>query len=243
MYRTVQNERSPPMPAQANHRKTARGEASRRRILDAAITLICERGYSGTSVDAVCKRAEVVKTALYWHFGSKAGLLAAIIHEITEQWVDDLELQAAEGADPIERLDAMLAGFRTMITSRQHSLQIVAAIVAEPANIDDEVMDAVRWLNEHGLSTIAKGFEESIGVPVPTARLLAHTITSMMHGIHRQHVVQPGGVDLDAYFYDMKRTILATVEERFKRNAQQLAETASVEHRRADRPAEEVASD
>jgi AcrR family transcriptional regulator len=231
------------MPAQANHRKTARGEASRRRILDAAIALICERGYSGTSVDAVCKRAKVVKTALYWHFGSKAGLLAAIIHEITEQWVDDLELQAGEGANPIERLDAMLAGFRVMITSRQHSLQIVAAIVAEPANIAEEVMDAVRWLNEHGLSTIAKGFEESIGVPVPTARLLAHTITSMMHGIHRQHVVQPGGVDLDAYFYDMKRTILVSVEERFKRNAGQLAETEGVEHRRADRPAGDVAPD
>lgn len=231
------------MPAQANHRKTARGEASRRRILEAAIALICERGYSGTSVDAVCKRALVVKTALYWHFGSKAGLLAAIIHEITEQWVDDLELQAGEGANPIERLDAMLAGFRTMITSRQHSLQIVAAIVAEPANIDDEVMDAVRWLNEHGLTTIAKGFEDSIGVPVPTARLLAHTITSMMHGIHRQHVVQPGGVDLDAYFYDMKRTILASVEERFKRDAGQLAETESVEQRRADRSVGDVPPD
>ena len=228
------------MPAQDASRKTARGEATRRRILDAAIALICERGYSGTSVDSVCKRAGVVKTALYWHFGSKAGLLAAIIGEITEQWVDDLELKASAGANPIERLDAMLAGFRSMITKREHSLQIVAAIVAEPANIDEEVMDAVRWLNEHGLSTIAKGFEESIGVPVPTARLLAHTITSLMHGIHRQHVVQPGGVDLDAYFYDMKRTVLATVEERFKRNAEQLSHTESVEHRRADRERDAV---
>ena len=231
------------MPASATSRKTARGEASRRRILDSATSLICERGYSGTSVDAVCKRAGVVKTALYWHFGSKAGLLAAIIHEITEQWVDDLENEAAEGQSPIERLDAMLVGFRDMITNRQHSLQIVAAIVAEPANIDPEVVGAVRWLNEHGLTTIAKGFEESIGVPVPTARLLAHTITSMMHGIHRQHVVQPGGIDLDAYFYDMKRTILASVEERFKRTSEQLEQTASVEHRRADQPPEGVTED
>ena len=222
-------------------RKTARGEASHRRILDAAISLICERGYSGTSVDAVCKRAGVVKTALYWHFGSKAGLLAAIIHEITEQWVDDLENQATGGDTPIERLDTMLAGFRLMITERQHSLQIVAAIVAEPANIEPEVMEAVRWLNEHGLTTIAKGFQESIGVPVPTARLMAHTITSLMHGIHRQHVVQPGGVDLDAYFYDMKRTILASVEERFKRSKDQLERTASVDNRRADRAADDQA--
>lgn len=227
------------MAAQAPGRKTARGEASRRRILDSAIALICERGYSGTSVDAVCKRAGVVKTALYWHFGSKAGLLAAIIGEITDEWVDDLESQAVPGANPIERLDAMLDGFRDMITNRQHSLQIVAAIVAEPANIDPEVGQAVRWLNEHGLTTIARGFEESIGLPVPTARLLAHTITSLMHGIHRQHVLQPEGVDLDAYFYDMKRTILASVEERFKRTTEQLGRTAGVENRRADQPPED----
>ena len=228
------------MPATSKSRKTARGEASRQRILDAAIALICERGYSGTSVDAVCKRAGVVKTALYWHFGSKAGLLAAIIHQITDEWVDDLESRATGGGTPVERLDEMLGGFRDMMTNRQHSLQIVAAIVAEPANIEPEVIEAVRWLNEHGLTTIARGFEESIGLPVPTARLMAHTITSLMHGIHRQHVVQPGGVDLDAYFYDMKRTILASVEERFKRTSDQLIRTATVEHRRADKPAEEA---
>jgi len=224
------------MATRVPRRKTARGEASRRRILDAAISLICERGYSGTSVDAVSKRAGVVKTALYWHFGSKAGLLTAIIGEITDEWVDDLDNQAPQGASPIERLDIMLDGFRDMITHRQHSLQIVAAIVAEPANIDPEVIQAVRWLNEHGLTTIARGFEESVGIPIPTARLLAHSITSLMHGIHRQQVVQPGGIDLDAYFYDMKRTILASVEERFKRKPEQLARTASVEHRPADQP-------
>ncbi|MDP6943080.1 MAG: hypothetical protein QF464_02930, partial [Myxococcota bacterium] len=97
---------------------------------------------------------------------------------------------------------------------------------------------AVRRLNEQGLKTIVEGFELAVGQPVPSGRLLAHTITSMMHGIHRQHVVQPGGIDLDAYFYDMKRTILASVEERFKRKPAQLARTATVEHRRADQPAD-----
>jgi AcrR family transcriptional regulator len=50
--------------------KTAQGAASRERLLDAAIELIAERGYSASSVEALCRRAGVAKTALYWHFGS-----------------------------------------------------------------------------------------------------------------------------------------------------------------------------
>ena len=121
VYRSVHRARRIPNGASNEHEEDREGRGQSAPHLDAAIALICERGYSGTSVDAVCKRAGVVKTALYWHFGSKSGLLAAIIAEITEQWVDDLELQASEGADPIERLDAMLAGFRAMITKREHS--------------------------------------------------------------------------------------------------------------------------
>ena len=54
---------------------TAHGELSREKILAAAIALFSDRGFAGTSVADVCERAGVVKTALYWHFENKEGLL------------------------------------------------------------------------------------------------------------------------------------------------------------------------
>ena len=61
---------------------TETGERSRRRILDATIELLGERGLTGTSMNEVCARAGIAKTGLYWHFDNKAGLLAAAIEDL-----------------------------------------------------------------------------------------------------------------------------------------------------------------
>ena len=50
------------------------------RILDAAEQLFVERGYSATSLRAIANEAEVNLAATNYHFGTKEGLLAAVIH-------------------------------------------------------------------------------------------------------------------------------------------------------------------
>lgn len=63
----------------------ARAEATRRRIIDAAIGLFSEDGYGETGLAAIMDRAEVSKGAFYYHFESKEALASAIIDEgVTE---------------------------------------------------------------------------------------------------------------------------------------------------------------
>jgi AcrR family transcriptional regulator len=63
----------------------ARREQTRRALLDAAAELFAERGINGSSVDAIADRAGRTSGALYDHFGSKDGLLFALV----ERWVDE----------------------------------------------------------------------------------------------------------------------------------------------------------
>ena len=63
--------------AQRARAPRVRGAATRERLLDAAYVLFAEKGYAATSTAQICRRAGAVKTALYWHFDSKEGLLAA----------------------------------------------------------------------------------------------------------------------------------------------------------------------
>jgi AcrR family transcriptional regulator len=63
-----------------------RREQTRRALLDAAARLFAERGVSGASVDAIAEAAGRTSGALYDHFGSKEGLLFALL----EGWVDDV---------------------------------------------------------------------------------------------------------------------------------------------------------
>ena len=53
--------------------------AKERRIMEAALKVFADQGYSGTSMDAIAALAGVSKPTLYQYFGSKEQLFAAIM--------------------------------------------------------------------------------------------------------------------------------------------------------------------
>lgn len=56
-----------------------RRERTRLKILDAANRLLLERGYHGVGLETVAKEAGVTRQTVYDQFGSKSGLLGAMI--------------------------------------------------------------------------------------------------------------------------------------------------------------------
>ena len=66
--------------------QSERRDATRSALLDAGARLFAERGVADSSVDAIAEAAGRTSGALYDHFGSKDGLLFALL----EGWVDDV---------------------------------------------------------------------------------------------------------------------------------------------------------
>ncbi len=83
------------------------------RILDAAEALFVEHGFAATSVRAIAARAEVNLGATHYHFGSKEGLLGAVIHRrVAPINVARLELLAGlEATEPAPGARAVLGAF------------------------------------------------------------------------------------------------------------------------------------
>jgi AcrR family transcriptional regulator len=61
--------------------RQARSEATRQRIVNAAMELFAEAGYQATGLGDIIERAQMTKGALYYHFDSKEALATAIIEE------------------------------------------------------------------------------------------------------------------------------------------------------------------
>ena len=57
---------------------------ARRKLLDAALSLIRERGYAATSVDELCAEAGVTKGAFFHHFNTKDALAVAAANHWSE---------------------------------------------------------------------------------------------------------------------------------------------------------------
>jgi AcrR family transcriptional regulator len=73
--------------------RTAKGRATRARIVTAAAALVRERGAAETSLDEVIERAAVSKSQLYHYFQDKADLLRAVVAYQTDRLLAAQELQ------------------------------------------------------------------------------------------------------------------------------------------------------
>lgn len=78
----------PPLPT------TARGIATRRRILDAAAAEFARVGIAGARMDRIIAAAEANKAQLYAYFGSKEGLFEAVIADRVDTSADSVPFDA-----------------------------------------------------------------------------------------------------------------------------------------------------
>ena len=62
----------------------ARAAVTRRRIMDAAIELFEDGGFSGTNLNQIIRRAHVTPGAFYYHFTSKEEVALAIIDQVAQ---------------------------------------------------------------------------------------------------------------------------------------------------------------
>jgi TetR/AcrR family transcriptional regulator, transcriptional repressor for nem operon len=99
---------------------TAKGRATRCRIVSAAAELMFDKGVAGTSLDDVKARAEVSSSQLYHYFADKRALVMAVISHQTEAVLEGQQPQLA-ALDSMEALRAwrdVLVGFRRYLRCR-----------------------------------------------------------------------------------------------------------------------------
>ena len=89
---------------------------TRESLIEAAMELFVYQGYGATGLAQIARRAGVLPGSLYYFFPTKEDLLHATL-ERRKQTLSDGVLQPIweSVADPIERVFALLAGYRQML--------------------------------------------------------------------------------------------------------------------------------
>jgi AcrR family transcriptional regulator len=73
------------IPSPSGDLRVAQGRSTRALLLAAAGDLLREEGYAATSTRAVAERAGARLSLVHYHFGSKRGLLLAVLEDLTER--------------------------------------------------------------------------------------------------------------------------------------------------------------
>ena len=82
--------------------RQARSEATRRKIISAAVEVFNEIGYPAAGLGDIIERAEMTKGALYYHFDSKESLATAIIEEGSVRLADAFRSVSTSSAPALE---------------------------------------------------------------------------------------------------------------------------------------------
>jgi AcrR family transcriptional regulator len=80
---------------------------TRERLLRAAVQIFDRKGYDAASVREIVELAGVTKPALYYHFGSKEGVLLAILRDAERQFTNLMAKTAASPGTVRQRVTAM----------------------------------------------------------------------------------------------------------------------------------------
>src|SRR5258708_16184426 len=87
-------------------------EQTRARIINAARELLAESsGFSGFSIDAVARQADVARMTVYHQFGSKIGLLEALSDYLAAHGGMEHLADAFRRPEPLDALDQYITVF------------------------------------------------------------------------------------------------------------------------------------
>lgn len=96
-------------------KRTEKACATRKQLLEAALAVIGEKGYSAATVDEIVDAAGVSKGVAYYHFKSKAVMAESILEEGIGGLIEGFERIAAEAPTAPEALTGMVELFATSI--------------------------------------------------------------------------------------------------------------------------------
>ena len=126
---------------EAGRRREEHARHRRQRVVDAALGLFLEHGYTATTIEAIARKAAVAPATVYQAFGTKQAILARILDQtiagdggpaalLDRDWVK----QASRHPDPRQRL-ALVIRHTSQVAARTAPIKDVMrdAAAADPA--------------------------------------------------------------------------------------------------------------
>ena len=121
-------------------RSSERTGETREKILNAAIRLFSRRGYRGTSVADIATDAGVAKSAVFWHFGTKNGLLDTLAGKLVSGNVQKMvqEIISGKGTDEADLINTFLTHFQHKLETEPELNRAYFLLMIESAVEDRE---------------------------------------------------------------------------------------------------------
>ena len=168
------------------------GIRRREQIVAAAIEVFGEFGFAGGSIRTIAERVGVSHATLLQHFGTKEGLLLAVLAEWDRRTVE-ARLAGASGLDYFRRLPEVMGAH----LAQRGLLELFTTIAAEASSPTHPAHEFIQRRYTNNLATLAMQLQQAVNAgevtPLSPAEIDVEVrlVTAVLDGIGLQWLLDP----------------------------------------------------
>ena len=183
----------------------------RERILEEAVKLFYERGFSGTTLDDIAGKLGVTKPFIYTHFRSKVELLEAVCRPTIEMSLNAIAQAARHDGPVADRLYEGVVQFTNVVLQRQANIAVYFREEKHLSEVGLAEINALRKRFDRTLSDLLQEGAATGAFRIADVRVAALAIGGMVSWAYTWY--QPDGrLSVDEIGAKLARFVLQMVE-------------------------------
>jgi AcrR family transcriptional regulator len=150
-------------------KKQQQGEASRELILDATERLMATKGYAATSISDIRNACGLPASSIYWHFGSKEGVLAAVMERGADRFFAAIPRWDQTAGPDGRKPERQLAVTAALLAEHPDFLRLFYLLSLERSN-EPAVSEVVRRVRDTAIDRFRDAITHLLPEDVPAAK-------------------------------------------------------------------------
>ena len=187
---------------------------SDRRMIEAAVELIVERGIEKATLKDIGERAGYSRGLATYRFGSKAGLFRAVIRAVAQRWLGELTRSVGQRTGVEALCSCVDSWHRFAMESPSHirALHILFyQCIGPDTGFKERVAEVLRRQRSDVERWVRAGITRGEIDPTVDAARQAELFCAFIYGSTYQWLVDPGAIDFHGISEDFKRTLRASL--------------------------------
>lgn len=189
-------------------KRQRQGKQSRELILDATERLMATRGYAATSISDIRAACGLPPSSIYWHFGSKDGVLAAVMERGAERFFAAIPASAGP--------EGQLAALSRVQSQHPDFLRLLYMLSLERNN-DAAVSEVIRRVRDTAIRRFRDAITSLLPADTPPAKadnvvgeLTAFSV-ALSDGVFFAEHLEPDGTDVGRLYQRLYQALTALV--------------------------------
>ena len=136
--------------------------STKHRVIQVASVGFAETGFAGTSLDELARRLDVTKQTILYHFGSKEGLLTAVITEAASDLQAALANAVATSEPGWDRIETSVRAAFAMALARPELLGLLREVSRLGPPRSDAVVQVLRPMVDSAVAFLESGMNQGV---------------------------------------------------------------------------------